>query len=734
MFISKKLLICYIILHFSTICVGQNFNIETVAKWGAKDLYGSFTSYQNYGYLANDSLISILDISDARHITLISQIKTPVEAQQHLIIHNNLLFVLNGVDDAVIDVSNPKEPVLIKFGKDWIRDIKFAGSKAIVLSFYGLRIVDLDYNFGDKIIDSLNFLAFDYLQLKNNLAYVSRLYSDSIKVFDLGNFDNIKFIKGFRLINNDLVSMYINNNTLFVSSGNSGLSLFNIENPDSLILTQKINSTDAAINSVSVRDSLIFIKCINGIIKVYKYNGSTIGDLISSLQLSWSGEFFSIEDKRIYFVDPYEGLKILDYSNHKKLVEIGSYYTPNVKSFFIYDGEIYFTAHDDKLYILNYPDLNKTPITVMSGIDKSSEILYINNNVFYLKSADTLKVYNEASSDSLQLINSISLPHINDIYVGEKFIIITTDSLCNIYTLNTELNKLYSLEPDELPYYPLKSQIYGNLLAVNSPSYIYLYDISDPSDIHYLNKINLKNINQLTPSFRGVVLKNNYVYCLEEYYYLIDEWGHQNADYELLIYNITDKNNITEIYSLTTGNLNIDNLYDYNFVEYNNKLFLQHNYSDIAVYDLTLKNNLKKVGDLSFAPIDGINSLKIDSNYITISEGYKGTFGLDVYKYSYITDINNYPNENPSTFRLFQNYPNPFNPSTTIKYSIPHIENVTIKIYDVLGREAKTLVNEEKPAGVYEINWNASKLSSGVYFYQLKAGEFIQTKKMILLT
>jgi CubicO group peptidase (beta-lactamase class C family) len=84
-------------------------------------------------------------------------------------------------------------------------------------------------------------------------------------------------------------------------------------------------------------------------------------------------------------------------------------------------------------------------------------------------------------------------------------------------------------------------------------------------------------------------------------------------------------------------------------------------------------------------------------------------------------------------FNLAQNYPNPFNPSTKIQYAVSSRQLVTLKIYDLLGREIETLVNEEKPAGVYEINWNALKLSSGVYFYQLKAGEFIQTKKMILL-
>jgi hypothetical protein len=87
----------------------------------------------------------------------------------------------------------------------------------------------------------------------------------------------------------------------------------------------------------------------------------------------------------------------------------------------------------------------------------------------------------------------------------------------------------------------------------------------------------------------------------------------------------------------------------------------------------------------------------------------------------------------PIEFNLYQNYPNPFNPTTTIKFQIPELSFVTLKVYDVLGSEIETLVNEEKPVGSYEIEFNATSFPSGVYFYQIKAGNFIQTKKMILL-
>lgn len=93
---------------------------------------------------------------------------------------------------------------------------------------------------------------------------------------------------------------------------------------------------------------------------------------------------------------------------------------------------------------------------------------------------------------------------------------------------------------------------------------------------------------------------------------------------------------------------------------------------------------------------------------------------------------NNSPNNDKKLieYSLSQNYPNPFNPQTCIRYSIKDINIVKLQIFDVLGREIETLVNEEKLAGNYELNFNCKKLTSGVYFYKLKAGTFTEIKKM----
>jgi hypothetical protein len=90
-------------------------------------------------------------------------------------------------------------------------------------------------------------------------------------------------------------------------------------------------------------------------------------------------------------------------------------------------------------------------------------------------------------------------------------------------------------------------------------------------------------------------------------------------------------------------------------------------------------------------------------------------------------------NEIPNGFSLSQNYPNPFNPATTFKFSVPVKSQVSLKIYNSLGTEIETLVNHELSPAVYEASWNASKYSSGVYFCRLTAGEFTETKKMVLI-
>jgi hypothetical protein len=176
-------------------------------------------------------------------------------------------------------------------------------------------------------------------------------------------------------------------------------------------------------------------------------------------------------------------------------------------------------------------------------------------------------------------------------------------------------------------------------------------------------------------------------------------------------------------------------------------------YGDITSYipvppaeytlDLTLADGTtlvqSYVADLS--GLGGGSAAVFASGFLTPASNQNGeAFGLffaladgTVGQFPIVTSVEEISSLTPKTYNLSQNYPNPFNPSTTINFSLPNNEFVTLKVYNILGGEVATLVNRELTAGSYEFDFNASNLASGIYFYELKAGNFAEIRKMNLL-
>ena len=122
-----------------------------------------------------------------------------------------------------------------------------------------------------------------------------------------------------------------------------------------------------------------------------------------------------------------------------------------------------------------------------------------------------------------------------------------------------------------------------------------------------------------------------------------------------------------------------------------------------------------------------------DSDYRAIFDGYLDTNPpYLIVSYNIITGIKDIESK-LNSFTLYQNYPNPFNPSTTIRYHLPNNSFVLLTVYDVLGNEITNLISEEQTSGIHEVEFNATGLPSGFYFYRMQAGAFIEMNKMILL-
>jgi len=153
--------------------------------------------------------------------------------------------------------------------------------------------------------------------------------------------------------------------------------------------------------------------------------------------------------------------------------------------------------------------------------------------------------------------------------------------------------------------------------------------------------------------------------------------------------------------------------------------------NDILLYTSVLRNGSSLVRNIIDIIEEKVNQRKISLN--RIEESYNRIIQLKA-KYGIITSIDQLTKASiPTGFVLYQNYPNPFNPATTISFSLPSRSFVSLKVFDALGKIVAALVNEDKSAGHHQVHFNGSQLSSGVYYYQLHAENFIQTKKLILI-
>ena len=157
--------------------------------------------------------------------------------------------------------------------------------------------------------------------------------------------------------------------------------------------------------------------------------------------------------------------------------------------------------------------------------------------------------------------------------------------------------------------------------------------------------------------------------------------------------------------------------------------FINENNCSVILYNQQANELIKKgLHLLADIPVNISDPDKVILKYYSVTNQFKNdiAFSKVIFIYGSAPAI-------PSEFKLYQNFPNPFNPATTIRFSIPDEVKITLTVFDVLGKQIKVLVNEEKARGSYDIKFNASDLASGIYFYRFTAGDFISTHKMMLI-
>ncbi len=413
--------------------------------------------------------------------------------------------------------------------------------------------------------------------------------------------------------------------------------------------------------------------------------------------------------------------------------------------FFLFSINILF-GQDFILYDESDSPIFRTPLAL--AIDSSNHIWVSSYSGMLFKDGMNWIKYDSTffgdTTSYLLITNDIKVSYSGTIFFLNSPWNYKDDSF--LYTINGNERKNFNVSPNSTIYQPIKMLIDNKervwIILQNDWPHQYGFDdvalfendtlrnLEDPK-LSYISSLAYRNDSLFVPSAPFGIYTNGSWSLLDTL--ILDRWlGYiSNLNNKIILFSNQSSyrfNGVTfESYSLA-----IDNILSQN----NTNVSAAIAQNDTVIWlgtdnGMLLKYNGDKV-KIALESLGGeIRNLNIDKNknvWFIISFA-----GVGLYNEDKIVGIYDFDKELPSAFNLSQNYPNPFNPTTRIKYQVASIENVSLKVYDALGREIKTLINKPMQPGEYEVEFDATDLPSGVYFYKLSSGSFSQTRKMVLL-
>jgi len=674
----------FAILKSNTLLVKSSFTIRTIVR--------NLKIFEKHLYVAADDGLYIIDITDINSPKLKSYFPTTSKCSSVDLQINKIFLVESLAGMHIIDSSELDRLTLVTtFKPDSLRNL----SKVCVK-------------------DSLAYLCDSKGSLSIvNIKQISNPYIQSVQNFSFRYHPTSIALKG----NYVFVGTEESNNV--IASGK--LFVVNVSEPSSPKIEKSYGIPGdwySAATDILILDSLLFMSYTNDVIRgVEVYNISTLPSpkLINSLSYGMNNTIITATN---YSISLTNGL------------------------LFVSEGNNGVTAH-------NVADLSKVNKVISYQTNARINELISKGNVLYAACGDSgFKLFDYSS---LPVIKNISKP-LNRIHNGSTYSVSVQDSLAflacrvggagiQVYSLKdgntySEIGSNYEGEGNKIivkgNYAYLASRFYG----------LYVFDISLPTNPKKIfnSEFNISgNDLFIHDSFCYLATSNNGIIeydiskneAVKEVRRIKVDGNALNAIVKDNILLVAVGSKGIQITSLTNVEQSI--IFNENFsnirriVVDKNYLFVVDDNKGLLVYDI--KDVFHPI-EAAFHKLNMIaTNVLVVNDLVFLSQG---DGGFSVYKNlisSNIEDRKNIPHE----YSLSQNFPNPFNPETTISYSIPKSEHVTLKVFDVLGREVSTIVDEYKQAGAYKANFNASGLVSGVYFYQLSAGSYVQTKKLVLL-
>ncbi|MDT3695736.1 MAG: T9SS type A sorting domain-containing protein [Ignavibacterium sp.] len=395
-----------------------------------------------------------------------------------------------------------------------------------------------------------------------------------------------------------------------------------------------------------------------------------------------------------------------------------------------YPGIYYLSISDNKgepfSWQIKYESIDPIFITID---EYQSGAIYLADGNKIMYSSDYGNTFNLYKELDKKIIGIFKKPNSNKLYAATKY---------NLYEItNNSITVIKSLPipAEALDFYPLQI---GNKWFYERINY----------SLDWITGNTIIDTSYFQRSVIGLENKPN-----GKKYYKIDDYDFYNKVQLVNFERIDSLTGLVFRYDSTLDSTNFECIIDDLMAEKGNQINTSRLYSFYNPIGMIFENedyfndwsSYRKRNGFSTGSLGGdyyslTQGIGLDSVFVSLIDAFDAHIDIKgcvidgiVYGDTTLTDIIVCFDSSPTSYNLNQNYPNPFNPATKITWQSPLAGHQTLKVYDVLGNEVATLIDEFRNAGIYEVGFDASKLSSGVYFYQLKAGDYLNTKKMLLI-
>ncbi len=642
--------------------------------------------------------IEIWDLADIYHPSRMSRVPTEPYPRSGVAYSSNYLFFTTNYSLWTLDITDPYNPFIVDdlfIANNLIMQMFLKDQVIyIVTSTQGLKLVDVSDPLNLQHIASYGFISGSEFDIAGDYLYAVNS-SGIFTILDISDSLNVTIASSLSIGDYPTDIVVFNHQAYIAKVGtNGGMQIMNVSNPSSPSFI------------TAYPGDYEFITGIQDYVYLTRNSTFSVLDVSDSTNIQYASGFEIpgfINDVSVYGSYAYtgsNGFRVIDVSDSTHPVQVG--YADIDGSLVEFAGSSlvlycpYSMTANNTVHIMDVSDPTN-PISMDSYTSPAMtwDLVVKGTLAFVACWWDGVRILNFEDTNNLSLIG-----HTMGWYSGA----VPGVDYCYAQAVDVEGNYLYIVD-----YEPFSNEdTYG----------LYIIDISNPALPVLINRF-----QNISSHAQDVKVKDGIVYIADG-----------NGGLEVV--DVYDPMNPAVIgyVDLIDGSTGIKADGDYAYIS-------EYILGGLQIVDIS--NPAIPVLKGWYKP-SGVFALGVESfnGFVYIADGLGG---FQIYRNLLVTPVSVEPEKEIVTdFKLEQNYPNPFNPTTKIKYQIPFAETrrdaslqVTLKVYDILGNEVATLVNEEQTSGVYEVEFSTSSgirnLVSGIYFYQLKSGSFIETKKMILL-